>query len=408
MEASAADVVLLNTCSVREHAEQRVISRVGQLNHRRQQGRGPQVVGICGCMAQRLGQRLLAAGGGVDIVIGVDQYDRLPSLLRELLGPQPSAKPVLTAHRPEVHYVASPEFGPLNNSHLVTIHKGCDYGCTYCIVPATRGAQREKDPELILAEIRAILAGGGCEVTLLGQNVTAYNWQGTLDLAGLLQRVAALAGLRRVRFLTGHPRDLSDRLLEVIASEDKICPALHLPMQSGSDRVLKRMKRLYTRDQYLALVAKARARIADVTFSSDFIVGFPGETERDFAATLEVIRQVGYDQVFAFKYSPRPGAPAASLPDDVPLAEKKRRLAAVFAVQREVWQATAERQIGAVWPVVVEAPARRPAGAWKARTPNNRKVLLGPRAHFPGRELMVRITGFQNTTFRGEPLADVR
>jgi tRNA-2-methylthio-N6-dimethylallyladenosine synthase len=245
-------------------------------------------------------------------------------------------------------------------------------------------------------------------VTLLGQNVTAYRWRDELDFAGLLRRIAQLSGLRRIRFLTGHPRDVSEPLLNVMATEAKVCPALHVPMQSGSDHILKRMKRLYRRQEYLEMVERARRMIPHLTFSSDFIVGFPGETEDDFNATLEVVRQVAYDQVFAFKYSARPDTPAARLPDDVPLPEKKRRLAQLLDLQAEVWQSIAAAQIGQVWQVAVEAPARRPAEVWKTRTANNRKVLVRlPKAR-PGQELSVRIMGYQNTTFRGEPLNPAR
>jgi tRNA-2-methylthio-N6-dimethylallyladenosine synthase len=290
----------------------------------------------------------------------------------------------------------------------VTIHKGCDYRCTYCIVPETRGPQREKAPEVILEEIARVVAVGGEEVTLLGQNVTAYRWGDALDFADLLRRVTAVPGLRRVRFLTGHPRDLSDRLLDAIAETPAVCPWLHVPAQSGSDRVLRRMKRLYGRADYLRMVERARARVPDVTFSSDFIVGFPGETDDDFRLTLELVREVGYDQAFTFKYSARPGTPAAHLADDVPLAVKKARLAELMAAQAEVWRGIAAVQVGRRWRVVVEERARRPAGAWRARTANNRKVLVALPAGRAGLELEVRITGVQDTTFRGDPLAEAR
>jgi tRNA-2-methylthio-N6-dimethylallyladenosine synthase len=267
---------------------------------------------------------------------------------------------------------------------------------------------------VILAEIRTVVAGGGEEVTLLGQNVTAYSWSGAgldragLDFAGLLGQVARIPGLKRIRFLTGHPRDMNDALLRTIAAEPKICPALHLPMQSGSDRVLRRMKRLYKREKYLEVIQKARDWIPQVTFSSDFIVGFPGETEKDFLDTLEVVREVQYDQVFSFKYSERPGTPAANLTDDVPQEEKKRRLAELMAVQDEVWHRVAAAQRGQVWRGVIEGPARRPATAWRMRTANNRKVILPLEAATIGDEINARITGFVNTTFRGEPLTNSR
>jgi tRNA-2-methylthio-N6-dimethylallyladenosine synthase len=275
-------------------------------------------------------------------------------------------------------------------------------------VPSTRGPQREKHPDRIREEIETIVAAGGREVTLLGQNVTAYNWEDRLDFANLLRAVAGVDGLERIRFLTGHPRDMHARLIDAIGEDPKICPWLHIPLQSGSDRVLKRMKRLYRRADYLHMVEAARRKIPDVTFSSDFIVGFSGETETDFALTLETMKLVGFDSVFAFKYSPRPGTPAARLPDNVPLAEKKRRLAELFALQQTIWSQIADAQIGRTWQGIVEEPARRPAGAWRLRTANNRKVLVEKTPGEIGSQLGVRITGYMNTTFFGEPIDNKR
>jgi tRNA-2-methylthio-N6-dimethylallyladenosine synthase len=406
----AADAVLLNTCSVREHAEHKVISRVGELRSRRRQADlGPVVIGICGCMAERLGDDLRKGPRAVDLVVGVDNYDALPGLLRGLTVAAAGAAAgnggaTLTGHRLDAHYVAPPELYPVNNSHLVTIHKGCDYKCTYCIVPMTRGPQSEKAPDVILAEIAGIVARGGREVTLLGQNVTAYRWQGSLDFAGLLERVAGLDGLERIRFLTGHPRDMHPHLMDAIGRLDKVCPWLHVPAQSGSDAVLRRMKRLYTAAEYLGMVDYARRAIPDVTFSSDFIVGFPGETEADFRATLDLIRRVQYDQIFSFKYSERPGVPAARLADDVPPEAKKARLAELMDVQQGIWARTAAAQVGQVVRALGEGPARRPPGAWRLRTPNNRKVVVhGPEVP-AGAEATVRLTGWEATTFFGERL----
>ncbi|MFH1845041.1 MAG: tRNA (N6-isopentenyl adenosine(37)-C2)-methylthiotransferase MiaB [bacterium] len=402
-------ILLINTCSVREHAEHRVLSRVGELVRRRErQESGPRIIGICGCMAERMQEQLLRSCPGLDLVVGVDQYEQLPALLTGLLAESEARPRVKTGHEPDQHYRVSPEVSPVNNSHLVAIHKGCNYRCTYCIVPATRGPQREKAPEVILAEIEQVVAAGGVEVTLLGQNVTAYLWREELDFAGLLEQVAAVPGLRRIRFLTGHPRDMTDRLIAVMASEAKVCPALHIPMQSGSDRILRRMKRRYSQADYLAMIDQLRRRVNDITFSGDFMVGFPGETAADFNATLEVVREVGYDQIFAFKYSARPSTPAARLTDDVSLAEKKQRLALLLEEQKRVWQTIATGQTGATWQVAVEGPARRAAGYGKTRTANNRKVLVPLTRIRIGAELTVKITGYQNSTFRGEPLSDPR
>ena len=405
-----ADIILLNTCSVRDLAEHKVISRVGDLRHRRLKADLPQpVIGICGCMAERLGKKLRKGPRRVDLVVGVDSYDTLPDILHELASARgvvvPETLRTRTGFSNDALYVAPPALYPTNNSHLVTIHKGCDYKCTYCIVPYTRGPQSEKDPDTILAEIRGIVAGGGREITLLGQNVTAYRWTDDLDFAGLLERVVEVEGLERIRFLTGHPRDMHPHLMDTIGRLEKICPWLHLPVQSGSDRILRRMKRLYTSGEYLDMVEYARRAIPDVTFSADIIVGFPGETESDFQDTLEVVRRVKYDQLFSFKYSERPGVPAARLADDIPVEEKKRRLAELMKVQEDTWAGEAAGQVGEIWTVVAEGKARRPAGSWRLRTPNNRKVVLHDASLEIGQQVKVRITGSTNTTFVGELLA---
>jgi tRNA-2-methylthio-N6-dimethylallyladenosine synthase len=419
-EDTSADVVLLNTCSVRDLAEHKVISRVGELRAKgRETGRMP-LVGICGCMAERLGKELRKGPNKVDLVVGVDNYDTLPGLLRDLTGHQTPPAATVTGHRPDTHYVAPPALYPTNNSHLVTIHKGCDYKCTYCIVPATRGPQSEKAPDTIMDEIRGIVEGGGREVTLLGQNVTAYKYGDDMDFAALVEKVAEVDGLERIRFLTGHPKDMHPHTMDTIGRLDKVCPWVHIPVQSGSDRVLRRMKRLYTRDEYMEMIRYARQVIPDVTFSSDIIVGFPGETEDDFQATLEVVREVKYDQLFSFKYSERPGVPAAKLDDDVSTEDKKRRLAELITLQEEIWQAEAVLHKGARWKAVVEGKARRPEGHWRLRTANNRKVVVpapelqdggivqddgfvqGSDIVRVGDLVDVTVTGHRNTTFLGE------
>lgn len=407
-----ADVILLNTCSVRDLAEHKVISRVGELRHRRAKTELPQpLIGICGCMAERLGDDLHKGRRQIDLVVGVDNYDTLPGLLDRLTdgtaGAVDRSGRTITGHRQDTHYVAPPAAYPVNDSHLVTIHKGCDYKCTYCIVPHTRGPQSEKAPDAIIAEIAGIVTAGGREVTLLGQNVTAYNWKNTMDFAALLEEVAEIDGLERIRFLTGHPHDMHPHLMDTIGRLEKACPWLHVPIQSGSDRILRRMKRLYTRAEYLDMVTYARAVIADATFSTDFIVGFPGETESDFQDTLEVARKVKYDQAFCFKYSERPGVPAAKLTDDVPDQEKKRRLAELMAVQAETWNAAAAACVGEVWDGVVEGRARhqeqRDAGpSWRLRTANNRKIIVHGGDHEVGDRLRARITSFKNTTYLGQ------
>lgn len=407
-----ADVILLNTCSVRDLAEHKILSRVGDLRHRRVKTELPQpVIGICGCMAERMGTDLHKGRRKVDLVVGVDNYDTLPGLIDKLTaennGVISKQARTVTGHRSDAHYVAPPSVYPINNSHLVTIHKGCDYKCTYCIVPYTRGPQSEKSPDAIIKEITGIVAGGGTEVTLLGQNVTAYNWQQGLDFAKLLEDVAEIDGLERIRFLTGHPRDMHRHLMDTIGRLDKVCPWLHVPIQSGSDRILKRMKRLYNSTEYMDMVEYAQQVIPDVTFSTDFIVGFPGETQQDFEDTLEVARKVKYDQAFCFKYSERPGVPAAKLADDVPDEEKKRRLAELLTVQEETWNTAANTRVGEVWQGVVEGHARKQEHqgeglSWRLRTANNRKIIVHGGEYEVGDMVQTRITGIKNTIFLGE------
>jgi len=396
-----ADVVLLNTCSVRELAEHKITSRVGQIRRERRNAELPPVtIGICGCMAERLGNQLHKGVNRVDLVVGVDNYDKLPAMLTEQLAAQETKhrKRTATGHRSDTHMVAPPSLYPVNNSHLVTIHKGCDYKCTYCIVPYTRGPQAEKSPEAIELEIKTLVDSGAREVTLLGQNVTAYHWENNLDFAALLERVSGIDGLERIRFLTGHPRDMHKHTMDTIGSLGKVCPWLHLPIQSGSNAILRRMKRLYKRDDYLEMVDYARKVIPDVTFSTDLIVGFPGETEEDFQATLEIMRLVKYDQIFSFKYSERPGVPAAKLADDISTDEKKRRLAEVLELQEEIWNNTATRQVGKTMTGIIETAARH-EGFWRVRTPNNRKFLVANTNQKIGDEASGLITGCSNTTF---------
>jgi tRNA-2-methylthio-N6-dimethylallyladenosine synthase len=400
----AADLVIVNTCSVREHAERRVLSRLAQLRRLRAQAGLPRaLLGICGCMAERMQESLADHPVRPDLVVGVDRYDELPALLASLPRQRaPDGGLVLAVgHDEQVHYVAPPEAFPNNNSHLVTIHKGCDYRCTYCIVPYTRGPQREKRPEDILAEIGTIVDAGGEEATLLGQNVTAYRWRDALDFAGLLELILRETDLRRLRFLTGHPCDMHPHLMDLIGDQPRICPWLHIPAQSGSDRILRRMNRRYTRDRYLDMVAYARRRIPQVTFSSDVIVGFPAETQDDFAATLELLRLVRFDSVFAFKYSPRPKAPSVKLADDVPLQVKKQRLGEVLTLQAQIWSDLAASLVGQTWTAIVETPARRPEGHWRLRTLNNRKIVAPVRGGQAGQIRDILITGYQNTTFLG-------
>jgi tRNA-2-methylthio-N6-dimethylallyladenosine synthase len=399
-DPAEADVLLMNTCAIREGAETRVLGRIGEFQ-RFKYVRPEVKIGVLGCMAQRLQNRLQEKKRAVDVVVGTDNYSNLPELLdraQETGEPQVDCEPDGT-----VTYVAEPEVAPLNNSHFVSITQGCDYRCTFCVVPATRGILRHKSPEVILGEVRKIAERGGVELTLLGQNVTAYRHR-EASFAELVSEVASVEGIRRVRFLTSHPTDFPEQTIRAIADHEEIAPWLHMPVQSGSDRVLRRMKRGYRMRDYRAVVERARQLLPDVSFSTDIIVGFCGETDDDFRQTLAVMREVRFDSAFMFKYSERPDTPAARLADDVPEAVKDERLQEVIALQDEIWTRVAAGCIGEQWRVALEGEDVKGRGFLRGRTLNNRKVLVPHRADLGmGDELLVRITGCEGTTFRAEP-----
>ncbi len=397
-----ADLLLLNTCAVRDNAEQRVLGRIGELQQ--YQYARPEVrIGVLGCMAQRLGEKLVEKRKAVDLVVGTDNYGRIPELL-EKVESEGRAQFDLAVDGTTT-YQAPPEVDPLNNSHFISITRGCDYRCTFCIVPYTRGPLRHKAPTQILEEVRAVAEGGGVEVTLLGQNVTAYR-HAEASFAQLISAVAEVDGIRRVRFLTSHPTDFPAATLHAIAAHPEISPWLHMPIQSGSDRVLRRMKRGHRLSDYMAVVDLARELLPDVAFSTDIIVGFPGETEEDFEATLRVMRDVGYDSAFTFKYSPRPDTPADRLADDVSEEVKRVRLARLLDLQECLWAERGRAMVGQEWKIAIEGTDQKGRGFWRGRTLNNRKVLIPERPGLGiGDELRVKVLRLEGTTFFAEPLS---
>jgi len=310
-DLDAADVILVNTCAVRDHAEQRVIGRVGELKRHKRPGG---VLGVVGCMAQRLGERLLERAPHVDFVSGPDGYRRLPVLIRGARDGERGADTVFDA---EEHYEDIPPDRETATSAWITVQRGCDYRCTFCIVPMTRGPERSRRLAHVVREAEAVAARGVTEVTLLGQTVNSYH-DGSHDFADLLRAVGRVDGIRRLRFTSPHPNDFSDRVVAAMAEVDAVCEHVHLPAQSGSSVVLRRMLRRYSREQYLDVVARLRAAVPDLALTTDLIVGFPGETEADFAATLALVEEVGFDDAFTFRFSVREGTPAARLPDAVP------------------------------------------------------------------------------------------
>src|SRR5919112_236047 len=310
-----ADVILVNTCAIRDHAEQRVIGRLGELKRHM---KADTVMGVTGCMAQRLGPALLEKARHVSLVIGPDGYRALPALVD---GARRGEKAIATTFDLEEHYE---DFTPRRFDRVkawIPVQRGCDYRCTYCIVPTTRGSERSRRLEDVVRETAAVVADGMSEVVLLGQTVNSYN-DGTHDFADLLRRVGSVPGVKRVRFTSPHPNDFSERVIAALAEVPTVCEHVHLPMQSGSSRTLKRMLRRYTREDYLACVDRLRAAIPKLTLTTDVIVGFPGETDDDFAETLTAVEAVGFEDAFTFKFSPRDGTPATRMPAELSVSDE--------------------------------------------------------------------------------------
>lgn len=395
-DPGSADVLLVNTCAVRDHAEQRVLSRLGDLKRHKRPGA---VLGVVGCMAQRLGPRLLERVPQVDLVAGPDGYRSLPALIgRARAGDRSSA----TAFRSWEHYEDIPAARAPSASAFVTVQRGCDYRCTFCVVPMTRGPERSRTLVDVVREVGELAARGTTEVTLLGQTVNSYH-NGTHGFDALLRTVGVVAGIRRVRFTSPYPTDFTPSVLAAMAETATVCEHVHLPVQSGSSRVLRRMLRRYDRERYLDVVHALRAAVPAIALTTDIIVGFPGETETDFAETLSLVEEVGFDDAYTFKYSPREGTPASRLKDDVPAAVAAERLERLIAVVRGISGQRNVRLVGRVDEVLVEGWARR-NGMLQARTRNNKVVLIDGPESWIGTYRRVRLTGTTGATFTGRPL----
>ncbi|HEX6535421.1 MAG TPA: tRNA (N6-isopentenyl adenosine(37)-C2)-methylthiotransferase MiaB [Gemmatimonadaceae bacterium] len=390
-----ADVILVNTCAIRDHAEQRVIGRLGELKRHM---KPDTVLGVTGCMAQRLGAGLLDQAKHVQLVIGPDGYRALPSLIE---GARAGERVARVDFDLEEHYE---DFNARRFDGVrawVPVQRGCDYRCTYCIVPMTRGPERSRKLADVVREVHEIAAHGITEVTLLGQTVNSYH-DGEADFADLLHAVGSVSGIRRVRFTSPHPNDFSDRVIAAMAETPTVCEHVHLPMQSGSSRTLKRMLRRYTRETYLECVQRLRAAIPGLALTTDIIVGFPGETEDDFAETLSAVREIGFDDAFTFKFSPRDGTPATRLPAEltVPDAEASERLERLIALVREGSRARNLALLGTTHEVLVEKVSRR-GGLLQARTRHHRTVLVPGDDSMIGSYLTVQLTGTTGSTFTG-------
>ena len=392
-EPEGADVLLVNTCAVRDNAEQRVIGRMGELQRHKHPG---VILGVVGCMAQRLGPMLLEQVPAVDLVVGPDGYRNLATLLGHA---QAGQRVHDTEYRSWEHYEDVPQIREPGPTAFVTVQRGCDYRCTFCIVPTTRGPERSRVLAEVVREVEQLTADGVTEVTLLGQTVNSYH-DGTHDFADLLRAVGAVDGLRRLRFTSPYPTDFTPQVIEAMATTPAVCDHVHLPVQSGSNAILKRMLRRYTRERYLEVVAALREAIPGMTFSTDIIVGFPGETDTDFADTLSLVEAAGFDDAYTFKYSVRDGTPAVKLKDHVPDDVASARLTAlVTAVRAQARRRNAAR-VGEVHEALVERPARR-GGMMLARTRRNHMVLLDVPPESIGTYHRVRLTGTTGSTFTG-------
>ena len=390
-----ADVILINTCAIRDHAEQRVLGRLGELKRHM----GPEtILGVTGCMAQRLGPRLLERAKHVDLVIGPDGYRALPSLIQ---GARDGRRATAVDFDLEEHYE---DFTPLRFDRVrawIPVQRGCDYKCTYCIVPTTRGPERSRRLADVVREAERIAAEGITEVTLLGQTVNSYN-DGSHDFADLLRRVGEVPGIRRLRFTSPHPNDFSDRVIEAIADVDAVCEHVHLPMQSGSTRTLRRMLRRYTREEYFDCARRLREAVPGLSLTTDIIVGFPGETDEDFEETLSAVRELAFDDAFTFKFSPREGTPATRLPPEMTVPDEvaSERLERLIAAVRDGARARNLALLGSRHEVLIEKVARR-GELLQGRSREHRTVLVPGDESLIGAYLTVELTGTTGSTFTG-------
>ena len=397
------DAVFLNTCSVRDNAEQKIYHRLAELNALRKKRGGRLIIGVLGCMAERVKEDLIEHHHA-DLVAGPDAYLNLPDLIAQVEMGQKAINIELSTT--ETYRDIVPQRLPGNRiGGYVSIMRGCNNFCHYCIVPYTRGRERSRDVESILREVRDLKDRGYKEVTLLGQNVNSYYSQGEqgLGFPELLREVAHEAYPMRVRFTTSHPKDMSDETLQVIADEPNVCRQIHLPVQSGSDKILKLMNRKYTREWYLGRVEAIRRIIPDCGLSTDIFVGYHDETEEDHQLSLSLMREVGYDSAFMFKYSERPGTYASKhLPDNVPEEEKIRRLNELIQLQTEMSAIANKRDEGKEFEVLVEGYSKRSRQQLCGRTEQGKMVVFDKGTHHPGEFVRVRITGSTSATLFGE------
>ncbi len=404
----AADLILLNTCSVRDKAEQKVYSALGSWKEFKDYREGV-MIGVGGCVAQQEGENLLKRIPHLDLVFGTHNIHKLPELVDQARSSL--ARPVEVAFYRDPTYMEAIDGRPQvqGTKAFVTIMQGCNKVCSFCIVPHVRGRELSRPSRKVIAEVESLVAQGVKEVMLLGQNVNSYGklTAGELSFAELLCRVDAIDGIERIRFTTSHPQDLSPELIDAFADCAHLCEHLHLPVQSGSDRVLARMRRGYTLEEYLSRLAALRRRCPNIALSTDIIVGFPGETEAEFNSTLELLQAVEYDEIFSFMYSPRPQTVAAKIyDDDIEEGVKRERLKTVQALQQEISRAKNRQHIGDLEEILVDGTAKLKQGQVMGRTRTNRIVNLSAPHTLIGQIVPVRITGATANSLLGELLSD--
>ena len=404
-DAQQADVLLLNTCSIREKAQEKVFSQLGQWREWKL-ARPELVIGVGGCVASQEGEAIRQRAPYVDVIFGPQTLHRLPNLLSDARRQQGV---VVDISFPEIEkFDALPEPHAEGPTAFVSIMEGCSKYCTFCVVPYTRGEEVSRPFDDVIAEVATLARQGVREVNLLGQNVNAYRGLmadgDVADLGLLISYVAAIDGIDRIRYTTSHPQEMSDSIIQTYREVPQLVSHLHLPVQSGSDRILAMMKRNHTALEYKSRIRKLRAARPDISLSSDFIIGFPGETAADFQATMDLIEEIGFDHSFSFIYSRRPGTPASDLPDDVPMDVKKKRLAILQQRISEMGAAISAAMIGTEQCVLVEGPSRKNAEEMSGRTENNRVVNFAADPSLIGQFVMIRITQAFPNSLRGELL----
>ena len=388
-----ADVMLVNTCAVRDNAEQRVIGRMGELQRHKRSG---SILGVVGCMAQRLGPILLERVPAVDLVAGPDAYRNLPALL---VHAGAGVRRADVEYRGWEHYEDIPQVREPGPTAFVTVQRGCDYRCTFCIVPTTRGPERSRRLEDVVREVRELAGSGVSEVTLLGQTVNSYQ-DGERDFGDLLRAIGAVGGIRRIRFTSPYPTDFTPDVIEAMAATQAVCEHVHLPVQSGSNSVLRRMRRRYTRERYLDVIAALRQAMPSITISTDIIVGFPGETDAEFEDTMSLLGAAGFDDAYTFKYSVREGTPAERIKGRVPDTVASERLTRLVGAVRDQVRRRNIGRVGELHEALIERPAKR-GDMMLARTRQNFLVLVDVPASLTGEYRMVRLTGTTGSTFTG-------